>query len=376
MKKLSTSLVLAATLFASTVALAQQKYPGVGRAATPAEIKAWDIDVRPDFKGLPAGSGSVQTGQQIWQAKCESCHGTFGESNEVFTPIAGGTNKKDMETGRVASLKRPDFPQRSTLMKLSEMSSLWDYINRAMPWNAPKSLSADEVYAVTAFVLSLGDIVPSDFVLSDKNIAEVQARLPNRNGLVKFMPMWDVRGKGDVTNVACMTNCAKEVSLSSTLPDHARNAHGNIAEQNRLVGAVRGTDTTKPPPPTMATTATTATTATAVTTATAQDVSLSSLAPAPAAASAATPAGVASAQELARKSTCVACHVSNRKLVGPSYADIAKKYAGDASAVSKLMDKVKKGGAGVWGVIPMPPHAEMSDANIKTLVEWALQGGK
>jgi cytochrome c len=236
-------------------------------------------------------------------------------------------------------------------MKLSQMSSLWDYINRAMPWNAPKSLTTDEVYAVTAFVLNLGDIVPADFVLSDKNIAEVQARLPNRNGLVKFMPMWDIRGKGDVTNVACMVNCVKEVTLSSTMPDHARNAHGNIAEQNRLVGAVRGADTTKPPPPVMAST---------------REVTMA----------APVPAKAVTAAELARKSTCVACHVANRKLVGPSYADIAKKYAGDSSAVAKLMDKVKKGGSGVWGVIPMPPHPDMSDADIKMLVEWSLQGGK
>lgn len=88
------------------------------------------------------------------------------------------------------------------------------------------------------------------------------------------------------------------------------------------------------------------------------------------------PAKAVTAAELARKSTCVACHVANRKLVGPSYADIAKKYAGDSSAVAKLMDKVKKGGSGVWGVIPMPPHPDMSDADIKMLVEWSLQGGK
>jgi len=86
------------------------KLEGVGRTATPAEIKAWDIDVRPDFKGLPAGSGSVSKGQDVWEAKCASCHGVFGESTEVFTPIVGGTTKKDIETGRVANLSRLDFP--------------------------------------------------------------------------------------------------------------------------------------------------------------------------------------------------------------------------------------------------------------------------
>ncbi len=323
-------------------------YTGIGRTATPAEIKAWDIDVRPDFAGLPAGAGSVRQGQQVWEAKCESCHGAFGESNEVFTPIAGGTTKRDIETGRVATLTRPDFPQRTTLMKLSQISSLWDYVNRAMPWNAPKSLSPDEVYAVVAYILNLGDIVPNEFVLSDKNIAQVQARLPNRNGLVTYLPMWDVRGKGDVTNTACMRNCGPEPVITSSLPDHARNAHGNLAEQNRIVGPVRGADTTRPPPTTL------------------------SYAPTTAAATASKPL---TAPELAKKSTCVACHAAARKLVGPSYADIAKKYAGDSTAVSKLIDKVRRGGSGNWGVIPMPPHAEMSEADIKLLVEWVLQGG-
>src|ERR1700694_5508369 len=74
---------------------AQQKFPGVGRPATPAEIAAWDIDVRPDFKGLPPGSGSVAKGRKVWDDKCASCHGTFGESNEVFTPLSGRTTGAD-----------------------------------------------------------------------------------------------------------------------------------------------------------------------------------------------------------------------------------------------------------------------------------------
>ena len=76
------------------------RFSGIGRTATPAEVAAWDIDVRPDFKGLPRGAGTVQRGQAIWEAQCASCHGVFGESNEVFTPIAGGTTARDIETGR------------------------------------------------------------------------------------------------------------------------------------------------------------------------------------------------------------------------------------------------------------------------------------
>src|SRR4030081_899838 len=84
------------------------QFPGVGRPATPSEIAAWDIDVRPDFKGLPPGSGSVERGQKIWDDKCASCHGTFGESNEVFTPLVGGTTADDVKRGRVKALVTGD----------------------------------------------------------------------------------------------------------------------------------------------------------------------------------------------------------------------------------------------------------------------------
>src|SRR5688572_14034743 len=171
-------------------------YPGIGRAATAAEIKAWDIDVRPDFKGLPPGSGSVEKGQKVWDEKCASCHGTFGESNEVFTPLVGGTTAADIKTGRVGTLVTGDVA-RTTLMKLSTLSTLWDYVNRAMPWDKPKSLTTEEVYAVVAYHLHLGDILPGDFVLSDRNIAEVQKRLPNRNGMTRKHGLWDVKGKPD-----------------------------------------------------------------------------------------------------------------------------------------------------------------------------------
>jgi pyrimidine operon attenuation protein/uracil phosphoribosyltransferase len=146
-----------------------------------------ELPIRPDFVGLPKGSGSVSKGEEVWVSKCASCHGDFGESNEVFTPIVGGTTAKDIETGRVANLRlEAHYPQRTTLMKVATVSTLWDYINRAMPWNAPKSLSTDEVYGVLAYILNLAEVVPADFTLSDQNIAEVQKRMPNRNGMVFY----------------------------------------------------------------------------------------------------------------------------------------------------------------------------------------------
>lgn len=209
---------LAATAFAQ----APKSFPGIGRAATPQEVAAWDIDVRPDFKGLPAGSGSVAKGQEVWEGKCASCHGVFGESNEVFNPLVGGTTADDVKNGRVASLAKGDYPGRTTLMKVSTISTLWDYINRAMPWTQPKTLSVEEVYAVTAYLLNLGGIVPADFTLSDKTMAEAQKRLPNRNGMTTAHALWPGKELGgtaqsDVKASACMKNCAVGTKVSSLL---------------------------------------------------------------------------------------------------------------------------------------------------------------
>ena len=329
-----------------------EKYPGIGRHASIAEVAAWDIDVRPDFKGLPKGSGSVAKGQDIWEAKCASCHGTFGESNEIFTPIAGGTTKEDIKTGRVASLKDMKQPQRTTLMKVATVSTLWDYIYRAMPWNAPRSLTADDTYALVAFILNLGEIVPDDFVLSNTNIGDI--KMPNRNGMTSKHGLWNVNGKPDLNGSACMTNCVPFVQIGSTLPDFARNAHENIADQNRLYGPYRGVDTSKPPIKALPSST---------------GVELARISETPALAS----KGPAT---LFKSENCSACHAPNAKLVGPSIADVAKKYQGQSDAQDKLMAKVKSGGAGVWGSIPMPPQAQLSDEDRRALVAWMLVGGK
>lgn len=317
--------------------LAQSKFPGIGRPATPAEVKAWDIDVRADFVGLPKGSGSVEFGQKVWDEKCASCHGTFGESNEVFTPIVGGTTAADIKSGRVRALISGDYPQRTTLMKLSSIASMWDYINRAMPWNAPKSLSVEEVYGVTAYILHMGDILPANFVMSDANIREVQNRLPNRNGMTRAHGMWDVKGQPDIRNVACMKDCEKSVAISSALPDYARNAHGNLSEQNRLIGAVRGVNTSAP--------------------------------------GAAAKAQVAAnpAKALADKHACMACHGVANKIVGPGFKEVQSKYQGklDADALGK---KIQAGGSGVWGSIPMPAQAGLSADDARILAKWILEG--
>ncbi|MDI9332066.1 MAG: c-type cytochrome [Alphaproteobacteria bacterium] len=334
-------------------------YPGLGRAATAKEIAAWDIDVRADFKGLPPGSGSVAQGQDIWEAKCAHCHGIFGESNEVFSPIVGGTTKKDIEVGRVANLSRPDYPGRTTLMKVATLSTLWDYINRAMPWNNPKKLSANEVYAVTAFLLNLAHVLPDDFVLSDQNIADVQKRMPNRNGMQTRHAMWPGKELGgmprpDTQNIPCMSNCVTEPKLASFLPEHARNNHGNLREQNRLVGPQRGVDTTTPEPKSSLP---------GEVLAQAAPVAPN---PAPATSNPANAAAIA----LTQKHSCNACHALDKKSVGPSFAEIANKHAGKADY---LATKIKFGGQGVWGPIPMPAQ-NLPESDAKTIAMWLSAG--
>ena len=237
-------------------------------------------------------------------------------------------------------------------MKVPTVSTLWDYIYRAMPWNAPRSLSPDDTYALVAFILSIGDVVPDNFVLSNTNIAEVQAKMPNRNGMTTKHGFWDVKGKPDLNGSACMVNCVPHVQIGSTLPDFARDAHGNIADQNRLYGPYRGADTTKPPIAKLPG-------ALGEGLAHAKDTHSNA------------PKGAAA---LFKNENCSACHAPNAKLVGPSIADVAAKYKGQSGAQEKLMAKVKNGGSGVWGAIPMPPQAQLSDEDRSTLVRWMLTG--
>ena len=351
----SRKLLAAALLVAGLAAFAQaaEKFPGIGRAATPKEVGAWDIDVRPDFKGLPPGSGSVVRGQDLWEARCATCHGFFGESNSVFNPLVGGTTADDIKTGRVATLKRTDYPGRTTLMKVPTVSTLWDYIHRAMPWDNPKSLQVDEVYAVTAFLLNLAHVVPEDFTLSDKNMAEVQNRMPNRNGMTTAHALWpgkdfkDSQARPDVQAKACMSGCGPEPAIRSRLPEHARNNHGNLREQNRTVGPQRGSDTTRP------------------------EGRLGDAAgPVKVVGPARAEGPHAAAIALTQKHACTACHNMSGKLVGPGFIDIGKKYP---DKLAYLQEKIQSGGSGVWDEIPMPPQTLPAE-DAKAIAAWLAAG--
>ena len=169
----SVSLIIAALLLASP-AMAQDKKSvprnyGIGQVATSAQIAGWDIDVRPDGQGAPPGKGSVKDGEKVYLEKCAACHGEFGESAGRWPQLAQGK-------GTLAS----HDPVKTVGSYFPYLSSVFDYIRRSMPFGDAQSLTNDELYAVTAFVLNLNDIVDDKFVLSKDTWSQV--KMPNRDG--------------------------------------------------------------------------------------------------------------------------------------------------------------------------------------------------
>lgn len=161
--------VALATVIAGSLVFSAFAYD-FGRPATPEEIKQWDIDVRPDGKGLPNGSGTVAAGKAVYQDNCEVCHGPNGEDG-IKDRLAGGQ-------GTLAT----DMPVKTVGSFWSYATTLFDYIRRAMPYQAPGSLSADDTYAVAAYILNLNGILPDDGKLDKDSLPKI--RMPNRDGFI------------------------------------------------------------------------------------------------------------------------------------------------------------------------------------------------
>lgn len=143
---------------------------GIGRRATEAEIAAWNIDIDRDGRKLPPGRGSVAHGREVFDAQCASCHGGRGE---------GGTGERLVGgRGTLASAK----PVKTVGSFWPYAPTLFDYIRRAMPMNAPQSLSDDDVYAVSGYVLHLNGLAPEEAVFDAQSLAAI--RMPNRDGFV------------------------------------------------------------------------------------------------------------------------------------------------------------------------------------------------
>ncbi len=148
--------------------------PNLGRPLTPEEIRKIDITVAPDGKGLPPGSGSVSAGAAVYAKSCQYCHGAQG-AGKPQDQLTGGL-------GSLASAK----PVKTPASYWPVATTLFDYIRRAMPITSPESLTNDEVYAVTAYILSIDGIVPPDAVLDAKSLPRV--KMPNRDGFISWWP--------------------------------------------------------------------------------------------------------------------------------------------------------------------------------------------
>jgi cytochrome c len=166
------ALAIAATLAAGVVR-ADEPY-GIGRTATPQEIAGWDIDVSPSGAGLPPGRGDVRQGEAIFTDKCAACHGAHGEGKPMDRLVGGIGTLRDKK------------PEKTVGSYWPYATTLFDYVRRAMPLNAPQSLTADEVYAVSAYVLFLNGIVPQETTLDADSVAKIN--MPNRNGFVSAYP--------------------------------------------------------------------------------------------------------------------------------------------------------------------------------------------
>ena len=187
---LSTALLAAGCVTQQVETTSGMPNPGVkfGKPITNADIASWDIDIRSsDGKGLPAGRGTVAEGKAVYDAKCLACHGAEAKGGPVYGTMVGGigsfnTNARVLTPGSM-------YPYAPIL---------FDYIRRSMPMDRPQTLTVNEVYAVSAYILNLNGIIPADAVMDQTTLAQVQ--MPNRNGFI-------VDDRPDVKAVRCMTNC-------------------------------------------------------------------------------------------------------------------------------------------------------------------------
>jgi cytochrome c len=164
------AVLLVAAWFAAVTLAAQTPTVGVGRPPTPEEIRELGSAIAPDGAGLPPGSGSVAAGRELFSVQCARCHGPAGEG-DVGPRLVGG--RGTLRTPRPLKTVGSFWPYATTL---------WDYVNRAMPFDQPGRLTAPEVYAAVAYLLSLNGIIAADGVMDATSLPKV--RMPNRDGFV------------------------------------------------------------------------------------------------------------------------------------------------------------------------------------------------
>ena len=211
-------------LISSSVHAVDRSFPTVGRVATPDEIQSWDIDVRPDGVGAPAGSGTPEMGETVYIEKCAACHGDFGEGAGRYPVLVGGHG----------TLREPR-PEKTIGSYWPYASTIFDYIKRAMPFGEAQSLTDDEVYSLTAYLLYMNQILDWEATVSAENIGTIE--MPN---MTQFFidPRPDAQPKN---GVPCMTDCKADIVILGrarvldVTPDTGRdeaNAEGAAKPQN------------------------------------------------------------------------------------------------------------------------------------------------
>jgi mono/diheme cytochrome c family protein len=165
----------AVLLFAATAPVSAQT-PQFGQPISPADLAPWDIEILPSGAGLPPGSGTVAQGEAVYAAKCQACHGEKG---------AGQPN--DRLVGGQGTIRAGTAPVKTVGSYWPYATTLFDYVRRAMPWTNPKSLTNDEVYAVSAYILNLNGIIGANDTMNAQTLAKVS--MPNKDGFIPF-PRW------------------------------------------------------------------------------------------------------------------------------------------------------------------------------------------
>jgi S-disulfanyl-L-cysteine oxidoreductase SoxD len=187
MRTLKSALAMLALIAVASSARAEvQGHYGIGRSATSAEIAGWNIDIGRDGSNLPVGSGTVGHGREVFEQQCAACHGEKGEGG-VGDRLVGGQ-------GTIATPK----PIKTVGSYWPYAPTLFDYIRRAMPLNAPQSLSNEDVYAVSAYILNMNGLLPSDATLDARTLSAI--KMPNRS-------MFTGDPRPDVKNPACEKGC-------------------------------------------------------------------------------------------------------------------------------------------------------------------------
>jgi cytochrome c len=162
--------------------------PRFGKPVSEADLASWNIDIRtPDGAGLPAGSGSVAQGRQVYAAKCVACHGADAKGGAVYGTMVGGIGSMNSS---------PRILTPGSMYPYAPI--LFDYVRRSMPMDRPQTLTNDEVYALSALILNLNGLVPADAVMNAQTLPQVQ--MPNRNGFI-------VDDRPDTKATRCMSNC-------------------------------------------------------------------------------------------------------------------------------------------------------------------------